>query len=206
MEKCLEEFESQTKIDPDLNEDYKALLNELRAVYSTLLLENQNKIKANKPSSKLASFLANPSKFLQDMKHSGKKGRTNSPTSSSSSSAGGNEPSEGELNTDLSQLGLRMLKQPGELIQSTIYLISFSMLLLISYGMALAEFVSDLNIPYLYLVGYGLSFLKTSSLFILDMIVDLLTFLRTNAMSSKNESPNRNTERSYEDPIKTKLS
>jgi hypothetical protein len=121
IEKCLNEFERMTHQDPDINNDYDSLVNELGSLYSIYSIQNE-KIQAQ--SSVIETNNNNSDKKIKDM-------------FSFLLENGG---------YSFTLPNLKLFKSPQQLIESTLLMIGLGSLVSFSYLMLIIQFLTNFNL------------------------------------------------------------
>lgn len=164
VKQSLDEFESLTKANEDLNVRYDLLQNELKNLHSNYLISNQNKLKYKLSFKDQLNILIQPNEFLKEKL---------------------SENLSDRLNFMKVNFAKHSLKNPLELVQSTIFLILMFIFLFFNYLMVFYEFVSNLNINYASIFNYFILLLKFSFYQSTELAIEMFSFVRMNLKAIK---------------------
>ena len=121
IDKCLNEFERMTHQDPDINNDYDSLVNELGSLYSIYSIQNEKKqnqqvVRLNETNN-INNKLRDMFSFFLDQSES-----------------------------SFSLSNLKLFKSPQQLIESTLFMIGLGSLVSFSYLMLIYQFLTSFNL------------------------------------------------------------
>ncbi len=164
VKQSLDEFESLTKANEDLNVRYDLLQLELKNLHSDYLISNQNKLKNKLTFKEQLSILIQPNEFLKEKLSDNLSDR---------------------LNFMRTNFANHTLKNPLELIQSTIFLILMFIFLFFNYLMVFYEFMGNLNINYVSILNYLILLFKFSFYQATELALEFFSYVRLNLKSIK---------------------